>query len=220
MTKLTIVTCTANIRPEFRKKCIDSVAAALRPGDEHVIINTLDYRSAKVDALRHHEFVAFVDDDDFIEPDSITNCMTAISESGVAVAFTNEVIEDVNGKFISSNTSRRRWMDITISPIGMHHLCVFNTSHVSPDVQELDRKFGIGIDWFMKTSAALSGGAIHVPKVGYHWVKHLSQDSQNPAYQKLHAIHQAEMSAIIQSWAKVPLFDFIPVYQIPLVKAG
>jgi hypothetical protein len=131
-----------------------------------------NWAQARVHATQLSEFVAFVDDDDIIAPAALSICLKALHQTGAGLAFTNEVSIDLSGKELYATRGTRRYGGIGIHPRTAHHLCVLRREFVDPRALELHNKFGMGVDWFIKASAALQGGAIHVPIDGYFWTQH------------------------------------------------
>jgi hypothetical protein len=73
---------------------------------------------------------------------------------------------------------RRTLRDIGMHPRSAHHLAVFRRDVVPDEVFGVAKREGIGLDWLMRASAAMLGGAVHVPMVGYHWRRHGTQFSK------------------------------------------
>jgi hypothetical protein len=214
MLKLTVFTMTAGNRPESLAKCKDSVQKALREGMEHKIIVGTDYINAKIEAVQTPGYICFVDDDDYIEPDSLELMMKAIDKTGAGSAIMWERIEDEKGMAITTNDSQRRYMDVVISPMACHHPVVFATKFVPPEALEVARKANVAVDWLIQGSAMLAGGAVQVPKVGYHWVSHPEQESKKEEFVDAHAKMHADVSKLLQQWnPERDLFKMIPQYK-------
>lgn len=182
---LTVVTLTRNERPELLARCKESVRAAMPPGGTHCVIECLDdFANARFAASQLDEFVAFVDDDDTIHPESLRLCLSALRSTGVGLAVTNEIMVDIQGKMIQHFRGEKRYGAISVHPRTVHHLCMFRSGAVDRKALDLDSQFGIGIDWFIKASAALQYGAVHVPIDGYSWTQHehTMTHMDNPIY--------------------------------------
>lgn len=170
---LTVVTHTRFNRPDLLTRCQASVEAALPQGAVHEIIECQsDWAQARYDGTQLSEFVAFVDDDDTIDSRSLKLCLEAIQKTGAGLAFTDELSVDLSGKELQEHRGQRWYGAIGIHPRTVHHLCVLRRSSVDVKALALHEKFGMGADWFLKASAALTGGAIHVPIDGYFWTQH------------------------------------------------
>lgn len=182
--ELTVVTHTRknNPYPELLDRCKQSVALALPPNSQHLVLtNDLDggqYKKAKAfsqlryDCLKYSKYIAFVDDDDYIHPSGLSSCLNALSLTGAGVAVTNEVAVDVSGKELFANRGRRLYSNVCVAPGTIHHLTVLSSDAVSPLALELALQFGTGIEWAMKSSACLIGGGVHIPIDGAYWTQH------------------------------------------------
>lgn len=199
---LTVVTHTRlhNPYPELLERCKQSVAAALPPNSQHLVLvnNPIELHGDGADfseffahlrwsALQYSKYIAFVDDDDYIHRDSLRLCMDAISQTGAAAAVTNEVVVDVSGKHLSANRYPRYYCGVGMHPRTIHHLTVFNREFVQPAALELALQFGVGIDWTMKASVCLTGGAVHVPIDGYYWTQHKHRSTATSTAQDSYA---------------------------------
>lgn len=173
---VTIVTHTQNTRPALLERCIASVATALPPGAKHTVIECFgDFAKARYEAMLLDDIVAFVDDDDYIAPESIRLCLNALEDSGAALAVTNEVRVDINGSVIDRSFQKKYYSDIMNHPRGAHHLCVMRTKYLDRRILDLCKEFPSNSCWLIKANIALLGGAIHVPMDGYFWTQHEGQ---------------------------------------------
>lgn len=199
---LTVVTHTRlhNPYPELLERCKQSVAAALPSNSQHIVVFNDStgmhrdsaqfaefYANLRYSALQYSQYIAFVDDDDYIHPDSLRTCMDAISQTGTAVAVTNEIMVDVDGKYLSAYRYPRYYCGVANHPRTVHHLTVFNRDFVQPVALELALQFGAGIEWTMRASACLTGGAVHVPIDGYYWTQHKHRSTTMSTTQHLYA---------------------------------
>lgn len=215
---LTVVTHTQFNRPEFLERCKESVAKALPANAEHKII-LLDgnFEHGRYDAFKLDEFVALVDDDDTIHPDSISMCLDALTSTDSDMAFTNEVVVDEKGNKISAgDRSIRTFYGLSSGPRHAHHLVMIRTSAISPKALELGIKYGAGIEWFITVSAAFSRNkAIHVPLDGYNWTIHGKNRCLTPIddYRNAFRFRSSEMRKDINTIWKVPNM-LIPIHKI------
>lgn len=168
---LTVVTNTRNERPEMLERCKASVLAALPEGAKHVVIPIMsDFVENRCKSFLIDEYVAVVDDDDYIHPESLKLCMAAIQQSGAGLAFTSEVVVDNAGKVLQpSSKAPRMYQNIAMFPREAHQLRILRTSCLDERALNIARKYGLALDWLVTLQAAFVGGAIHVPIDGYYW---------------------------------------------------
>jgi len=203
MNNLTVVTHTMTSWGRDISKCVESVRAALPPGANHMVIDldtyAGDFNHARYDALSLNEYVAFVDDDDYISPESLTLCLEAITNAHAGIAFTDEVVVLADGRnHVNSGTIN--YNKISISPHSIHHLSLIRSSAVSKDALDIAVEFGSGIEWLIKSSAAMNGGAIHVPIAGYYWIQHDGQYHRTPAVQQQYKDNIRRIGNKIREW--------------------
>lgn len=161
-------------------ECLASVRVALPPGAEHVVKKMeRSYAEERFAALRSSEFCGFVDDDDVVYPDSIKVCAEALEKSGAGIAFTYQEVIDEAGCRVRSYGVASRYLDVAMSPQGIHHFALLRRDAVGDEVFSAATEVGVGVDWLMKANAALRHGAILVPQVGYGWRQHPSQDHRD-----------------------------------------
>lgn len=202
---LTVVTHTNPDSGRDITRCVESVRAALLSGMRHVIINCYseaELMVARWNALQLDEFICFVDDDDHIAPNALSECLTAITEANVGLAFTNEVLVDVSGVILGRNDSVRDYQFVKLSPNAIHHLCVIRTSAVHPQVKAIADHFGFGLEWLMKAYAACQHGAVHVPIDGYYWVQHAAAHHNTPSWQTAFSTRINQVTPYIAGWTK------------------
>lgn len=176
--KLSVVTHTNLRYARDISRCVDSVKAALTPECTHVILE-LDvdhdgFIEARYEALKLGEAIAFVDDDDYITPDALRLCLQALSQGNPGVVFTKE-LSHFPDRSTSLGMSCPSYETICSSPSTMHHLAAFRTAAVTNRSIELARENGCGIEWIMKAEAAIFHGAVHIPEIGYNYVRHPGQ---------------------------------------------
>lgn len=211
---LTVITHTKLERPELLKRCKDSVAAALPPGGQHLVIECPDRKTwveRRVSDAMAYDLVAFVDDDDYVSKDSFKLCLKAIEKYGLAAACTNEVQVDIDEKPIRDVRGKKTYIDATVHPRVIHHLCVIRGKLIDPRVVEFNDRFGVGIDWFIRQSVIQQHGCVHVPIDGYFWTQHPGQHtihSRNLYMNSMRAMQQL----IRETWpakfkGDLPIFD-------------
>lgn len=166
-------------REKWLAECVASVAPELPLGAEHLIIRHKgDWVQQQWDAVQGANLVAFVDDDDLLEPGALAACLDAHSQQRVGLVFTDELeVDSENTPIRMGVTGRRTYLDLSMHPRAAHHLSVFRPNLVPLEVLHLCLKWNLGADWLMRASAGLLGGAVHVPRVGYRWRRHAGQVS-------------------------------------------
>lgn len=179
---LTVITHTRRQNVPQLERAVRSIEAALPPGAEHRIIEASTYdiwRTRRWTDLITSEYTAIVDDDDEIHPDALRLCYQAIQQHQVGVVFTDEVEVSATGQMRNAITGQRNYKDCIDNPRSIHHLCVFRSECIDHDMDSALRQTkGIGVDWMIKASAALTGGALHIPIPGYYWYQQTPTDEQ------------------------------------------
>lgn len=215
MIPITIITCTSGDRPNLLERCIASVKDAMSSVDTHLIIHNNDYIKTKKELTNIKGFIAFVDDDDYIDKDSLTLSRKALEKYDVGLAFTYEKVQAdplSNFKFNDYiNTGANTYSEICLSPRGAHHLAVFNTKYIHPDCFKLQEKFSCGIDWLLRATVALTAGCVKVPTIGYYWNQHFVQETKSDFVNKM-IIAQPDINLFLESISKFKLNERIPVY--------
>lgn len=181
MRDLAVVTLTNNTRTQWLEQCVESVKRFLPDSAQHYVVRCstmAEYAGVRLEALRLARYVAFVDDDDVVINDSLNLCLNAVKSETCAVAFCDEEVIDENRKAISHLPVRKglKYGDIISSVRTIHHLAVVETSAVISDMKKLLDELSCHscVDWLVCGTAALQGGAVHVPVKGYQWRMHKS----------------------------------------------
>ena len=169
-----VVTHTTGNRLIELDRCKRSVEEQLEKGDSHQVIQTMGLMKARWDSLRLANYIAWVDDDDYIMNDSLRLCKQAIEEHDVGIAFTNESLYEG-----AVHRAPRFYSDVATTPSAIHHLCLLKTSLIPESVWRDYEQIGMGLEWLIKGYLALKHGAIHVPIDGYHWTQHADQHSKS-----------------------------------------
>ena len=172
--KVLVITHTAGNRSNELDRCKQSVANQLDEGDLHQVIHTTDLMKARWDSLQLADYIAWVDDDDYIMNDSLRLCKQAIQKHDVGIAFTNEFLYEG-----AVHRAQRFYSDVATVPSAIHHLCLLKTSLIPESVWHDYVRIGMGLEWLIKGYLALKFGAIHVPVDGYHWTQHSNQHSKS-----------------------------------------
>jgi hypothetical protein len=216
MIPITIITCTAGRRPNLLKRCINSINSAKSDIDKHLIIETQEYIKSKKEIMNIPGFIAFVDDDDYISENAISLCRGALEKYNVGACFTYERVQsEPSSEFIYNdytNVGAKNYNEICLSPGGIHHLVVFNMKHCHPDCFKLQDKFSCGIDWLLKASAAVTGGCIKIPEIGYYWNQHNVQETKSDFQTKM-SIAQPDINLFLESISKFRLNERIKEFK-------
>lgn len=201
---LSIITHTKPGSGRDLTRCVESVKAALpRAGAQHLVIPCeSELMEARWEARKISEFIAFVDDDDYISQDSIIKCMAALQVSGAGLAFTNEILVNPDDSVITRNDKDKSYEHIALTPLVVHHLCVMRTELITDDVKALADEHHCGVEWLMKAKCALTGGAVHVPIDGYYWVHHENQHHKQKEWQEAFVANINLITPKLKSWMK------------------
>ena len=136
-----------------------------------------EWPKIRIDALKLAPYVCFVDDDDVVVNNSIPICLQAMEENDVGVVFTDEELVDLNGNTLSIRDGVRRYDDNINTPWSVHHLSVIQSNAVVDNLDHLLDQID-GVEWFIRSSAMKSKGALHVPIIGYKWSFYETQTSK------------------------------------------
>lgn len=169
---LIIQTLTDGRHRDWLEQCCQSVRENLPDGARHVIQACNDHQMDTLNGYSLGKYFATVDHDDVVVNDSIRACMEALGRTGAGIAFTYEAQMGEEGNDIPITHGPVRYWQLTQSPRAIHHLAVFRTDCVSPEVWRVSRRVGIAVDWFTKAWVALNHGAVQVPIIGYKWRRH------------------------------------------------
>lgn len=205
---LTVVTHSNVNYQRDTSRCIASVRAALTGACKHVVIPLVTdnngFMQARYDALKLGDVIAFVDDDDTITPDALALCLDALNKYPVGVAFTDCTIVCADGQERRAAPCQG-YGDIASRPSALHHLVAIRTSAVTPRALALAQQYGCGIEWIMKAEAALTQGAVHIPKVGYHYVRNLPtpQRSRSDAISQAYRAGIGPIGEVLKGWTVV-----------------
>lgn len=212
--KLAVITHTRGRRPRWLAECCESVRVALPGCGIHKIIECReDFQAARWDGYQSAPYVAVVDDDDRVLPGALQACIDALDETGAGVAFTAERLVDEAGRLLCINDRDGLWLsEIAMHPRVVHHLAVVRRDMLDPVVLREAQRLGCGIDWLVKAFAAMRGGAVKVPVMGYEWRCHPGGLCQEPDEASAFHRQMPEMRRLILSWMtrNAPIGKFIP----------
>jgi glycosyltransferase involved in cell wall biosynthesis len=199
---LTVVTHTLKSWNRDLSRCVDSINAALPENGKHIIIETNDndnFHKARYDAMSLDDIVIFVDDDDYISPDSLKLCQQALEKTDVGIAFTREVKISTDGRSFTSSPPKSS-KDILAGPEVIHHMVAYNTKHVSERSLRLLSTADSSAEWIMKTDALFRAGGIFIPIDGYYWIHHPQQDHRRAERQKIFRERRNYIVDEMRSW--------------------
>lgn len=181
---LAVVTFTRGDRKDLLEECKQSVQACIPSDGTHHVIhvpNPESWNRARMKAIDLAEFVCFVDDDDLVVNNSLTLCYNVIKNSSVGLVFTDEALTNERGGILKVREGPRFYEDVTKQPERIHHLSILRNCDVSFPIGPVSHG---NLDWFLRTSAIRTSGAIHVPMIGYHWRQHPNQMSSVRGFTK------------------------------------
>lgn len=196
-------------------RCIQSVNAALQPGDKHIFIecdgkNYADFAKARFDALKLGDYVCFVDDDDYISIDALSIARRCIIDNpNVGLYFTRES-KDFRGDIIQCKAGDS-YECLVKSATAIHHLSIFNTKYLNKECLDVAIQAECGIEWALRCWMALQHGAIHIPIEGYFHVLHDQQISL--LMPKYYRQSFSFFKGVFAGWQKH--YGQIPTYTLP-----
>lgn len=139
---------------------------------------------------------SYVDDDDRIEPGIFSEFLEAVErEPDLAGACTQERIRKKDGSFCTSSFPRTYYDKRDLYRI--HHLPLFSRAAITPHLPALEH-LPDGSEHSLWAYVLLDGGKVrHIPKVGYHWIKHEenSPTLNIPMPPRVRELHQRLMRA-------------------------
>lgn len=203
---ITLLTLTRGNQP-LMSECFRSVDnQTLAPSAQLVTMSTGDYARDRVDSILRAttEYVAFLDDDDTLEPSAIEHCMAAIAANPMAgMIATDENVMTFDGSEKRRAIITKSYLNVTFTPRSMHALCVMKKSAIDLEgAMAIHAKFGMGIDWCLKASAALRAGAVHIPVGLYNWRQ--TPDGMTGAGKEQYSMNMPYLGAEIRSAWKIP----------------
>jgi hypothetical protein len=171
---LAVVTFTKDPHSLLLSRCCASVLQDLPAGAKHHVIyveNASQFAEARIRALGLTSVVAFVDYDDQVVNSGLSLAWKAMQEAQVGVVFTDEALVTLDGSILELRDGDRTYEELVYSPWRVHHLSLVNVAHVSNQISNVRNCAG-SIDRWIRMLAIESGGALHVPVLGYHWTHH------------------------------------------------
>lgn len=177
---LAVVTFTRYQRPQLLDRCCASVRKDLPVGATHHVVHVpgpSEFADARIRALDLAPVVAFVDDDDQVVNSGLSLAWAAFKSADPGVVFTDEALVDEDNIQIGLREGVRTYEELVDSPWRVHHLSLISVKHVSSMVTRA-RNYGGSVDRWIRALAIASGGALHVPVIGYLWTQHLGMMSR------------------------------------------
>lgn len=208
MDELAVLTFTKGDRPDWLHQCVQSVSEQLPSTAFHEIVECGSYAETdkqRLASITKAKFIVFVDDDDYVINDSISKCLRAIKETGAGIAFTDEFLIKENGEPVRKDAvvrSRVMYNNIYTQPTTVHHLAVIRTEAILPREDILSLGLDSRIDWLMKGSAALRGGAVRIPEFGYCWRQHTSARHINPTESEFYNDNVSKTREYLEQYKK------------------
>lgn len=202
---LTVVTHTRCSRNNNRLLiCEESVKNALPVGAVHKIIElgdvtTAEFASARCDAINCNDVVIFVDDDDYISPNSLHYCMHVMNTLSPGVVFTDEVFVRTDGMCITRQHATT-YSELISNPGAIHHMVAIQSRYVTNKSLDLATKYGCLAEWCMTAEASITALAKHISHDGYYWVQHANQQHNNPTVSNIHASCVDLISKELTTW--------------------
>jgi hypothetical protein len=204
---LTVVTRTQGTRPDLLERCIESVGIALPQGANHLIVKCLtpnEWEALTMESCFVNQYITFVDDDDTIPVDALTTSFTSLVASQATISITNECEVDLDLNILGQTKGKKTYYGATLIPRVIHHLSIINSDYIDKECLTLHRQYGIGLDWFIRCCAA-TGGAIHIPKIGYYWTQQPDGLGLRNQKQLEYEKYMSQMSADIRKrWTPLP----------------
>lgn len=209
---LTVVTHTNPNWGRDISRTIDSVRAALPSGCRHEIIECCgNFQQARYDAMKLDDVVVFVDDDDYVSPESLDLILQHYSKNDVGLIFTNEVLVKADSTPIYSNSREIDYCMIAVHPQAVHHMSAISTKYVTERSINLANKYKMGIEWILKCEAAYAGGALHLNHDAYFWVQHKDQHHLTKEWQNDYKTNFRSLSKELKTWCtrrgKIPIIN-------------
>jgi hypothetical protein len=138
----------------------------------------------------------FVDDDDMLTLDNtVARCIRALEATTAAVAFTHEEHVDERRGFLTRHEGPSQLIECVYNRGAIHHFALIRADALLDDDAMFAKSLPWGADWFLKAAAALRGGAVKLPFVGYEWTSHAGNYSRSPAYADAVGHHRANIVA-------------------------
>lgn len=169
---LKVLTYTRSESTPTLRQCESAIQAVMSQDMEHKVIVTNvfeDWAKSKFREVMNSDHAVFVDDDDMVL-DALPEAYQVMLDNDVGIVCAPELI--VKSRSLTIPTSFNKSYDaVRYTPLELHHLCIINPKYVDKDLLVILEKRTnlVGVDWMIKASAALNGGAITLNRYGYRW---------------------------------------------------
>jgi hypothetical protein len=188
-------------REPFLEICKASVKES---GFDHLVLRCgADWETVIYDLRNEAEYVAWVDDDDFVYPGAIQRCYDALeAHPNLGLAYTDENYVDPSGNVKGSNNGKKELLDLTAHPRSVHHLAVTRRFSVDNEPRKIFDRIGqpCPLDWLVRVRAGAQHGMIHVAGPGYAWRIHATQMSKSIRYHGVFNENLKKLKAVCKSW--------------------
>lgn len=217
--KLAVITFTNGQRAKWLELTSKSISDCLPPDSEHIILqckSPKDLEPMRLECLKIAKYITFVDDDDLVVNNSLINCLNVLETTNVGVAFTDEQQVDTLGNPLSTDLIIRSgitYRDVSKHPTFIHHLAMINTQAVPSEIITYSNEIGIGAEWLIKASAALTNKAIHVKQIGYQWRQHDSSHHNSNQWVNGYTSSMTKLRNCLQKYCE-PITKIIPCSKI------
>jgi glycosyltransferase involved in cell wall biosynthesis len=151
-------------------------------------VNLGDARADAFLQMREYDYVFILDDDDWIVPDVLEKCVTALeSDDTISLAYTleDEVTEDGTVIPIEDRKLRGRAMGTHLKKDRnsilhtAHHLILWRMADTLPHIDSM-RGFALRAESVLLAEMLLHNAKVKfIPEVGYKWRQHGSNSSKN-----------------------------------------
>lgn len=189
---LTLVTHTKTVWARDITRCVKSVEKAIDGLTEvkHLVIPDRrtstgfeSFARLRYTAKDLDQYIAFIDDDDYISEDSIKTLLKYLKQRPeLGIVYSSEIT--LTDETFSNNASEiAHYTYESIIEKQPTNLCIINTKYITDRSLELSIKHKLRIENVMKLEAALEGGALYVQVNGYfHTVDHHSRLDKYPSF--------------------------------------
>lgn len=205
MISLTVVTLTRSLETKTLERCKQSVQAALVPGVKHEILvcpKEEFHTRMRYETMLMDDYTTIVDDDDTIDPKSLSRCVDIIARNELDLLFTDEVVRlESDGSVFDSVRGKRAYASVIASPLTIHNLCVLKSKAIDPEALKIALQYGIGIEWLIRSSVALKGKVGHLAEPLYTWYQHPGQHSKT-FMKKFNSCFPGLRSSIADTWGQ------------------
>jgi len=202
-TKLLVITPWSGRKD--REPLLEICKASVREsGFDHLVIRCGSNWETVIYSLRNEaEYVAWIDDDDFVYPGALQKCYDALeAHPKLGLAYTDEVYVNQCGNVNGENKGMKTLIELASHPRSVHHLAVTRRYSVDEEPLKLFNRMGqpCPLDWLIRVRAGVQNGMIHVAGPGYAWRIHPTQISKSPIYHGTFSANLKRIRPVCHSW--------------------